>query len=223
MKSVLLSIQPKWCELIANGKKTVEVRKTKPKLKTPFKCYIYETKGKKIWETIDLPPEQGGGCIDFENHEGRGEVIGEFICDNIDWHGNSVYVIREECIKALEGSCLTEKEFHNYMNYPPVNPYQDLKEARKKYEFYAWHISDLVIYDRPKELSEFYTADENAVKECKHRYRTGQPESCTKHNGWIKGSYICMKTLESEWCEKCIKKPLKRPPQSWCYVEEREE
>ena len=39
-KSVLISIQPKWCELIASGKKTIEVRKTAPKLETPFKCYI---------------------------------------------------------------------------------------------------------------------------------------------------------------------------------------
>ena len=43
-KSVLFSIKPKYCELIASGKKTIEVRKTKPKLDTPFKCYIYETK-----------------------------------------------------------------------------------------------------------------------------------------------------------------------------------
>ena len=50
MKSVLISIQPKWCELIASGKKTVEVRKTKPKLETPFKCYIYETKGHTFWK-----------------------------------------------------------------------------------------------------------------------------------------------------------------------------
>ena len=45
MKSVLMSINPRWCELIANGKKTVEIRKTKPKLEPPFKCYIYCTKG----------------------------------------------------------------------------------------------------------------------------------------------------------------------------------
>lgn len=37
MKEVLFSIQPKWRELIANGKKTVEVRKTRPKIETPFK------------------------------------------------------------------------------------------------------------------------------------------------------------------------------------------
>lgn len=46
MKSVLISIRPKWCELIASGKKTIEVRKTAPKLPTPFKCYIYETKAR---------------------------------------------------------------------------------------------------------------------------------------------------------------------------------
>ena len=51
MKAVMISIQPKCCELIANGKKTVEVRKTRPKLETPFKVYIYETKwtGNTYW------------------------------------------------------------------------------------------------------------------------------------------------------------------------------
>ena len=43
MKSVLISTRPKWCEKIASGKKTIEVRKTAPK-EVPFKAYIYETK-----------------------------------------------------------------------------------------------------------------------------------------------------------------------------------
>lgn len=43
-KAVLISIRPEWCEKIINGKKTVEVRKTRPKMDTPFKCYIYCTK-----------------------------------------------------------------------------------------------------------------------------------------------------------------------------------
>lgn len=57
MKAVMLSIQPKWCELIASGKKTIEVRKTAPQLQMPFKCYIYETKRKVmksfIWKNDD--------------------------------------------------------------------------------------------------------------------------------------------------------------------------
>ena len=72
MKSVLLSINPKWCEMIANGKKTIEVRKTKPKLGAPFKCYIYECNWKEntMWSF---------------KHKGRlGKVIGEFVCDCSD-------------------------------------------------------------------------------------------------------------------------------------------
>ena len=53
MKSVLISIKPKYCELIANGKKTVEVRKTRPKIKFPFKCYIYCTKGETLYRSVD--------------------------------------------------------------------------------------------------------------------------------------------------------------------------
>ena len=45
MRAVLISIQPKYVDLIAKGEKTIEVRKSRPKLETPFKCYIYETQG----------------------------------------------------------------------------------------------------------------------------------------------------------------------------------
>ena len=46
-KAVLLSIRPEWCVKILNGEKTVEIRKNRPKLKPPFKCYIYCTKAQK--------------------------------------------------------------------------------------------------------------------------------------------------------------------------------
>ena len=68
MKAILMSIKPKWCEKIFSGEKTIEVRKTAPKLEPPFKVYVYESIG------------QG---------EGAGAVVGEFVCDDIisDWHG----------------------------------------------------------------------------------------------------------------------------------------
>ena len=82
MKSVLISIQPKWCELIASGQKTVEVRKTKPKLEPPFKCYIYCTKVKFN------PHEHLRNNLHYDDStikvcEGQGKVIGEFVCDDI--------------------------------------------------------------------------------------------------------------------------------------------
>ena len=43
-KAVLMSAKPEWCKKILSREKTVEVRKTRPKLETPFKVYIYCTK-----------------------------------------------------------------------------------------------------------------------------------------------------------------------------------
>ena len=82
MKSVLISIQPKWCELITSGKKTVEVRKTKPKLETPFKVYIYCTnaKGQAFFTEQVYKGEKGNYAIP---HLGNGKVIGEFVCNGI--------------------------------------------------------------------------------------------------------------------------------------------
>lgn len=133
MKTVLISIRPQWCELIASGKKTIEVRKTRPKLETPFKCYIYETKGK-----TDVPT-----FIDEEGHyiyEGRGQVIGEFVCDEImsgrNLGGEEFSLPWGEC-----EDCLSDGEIEAY--------------GKNASYLYGWHISDLVIYDKPKELSEF--------------------------------------------------------------------
>ena len=66
-KAVMLSIRPKWCEKIASGEKTIEVRKTRPKLDMPFKCYIYCT--------------QSGVALGAWGKHGK--VIGEFTCDRI--------------------------------------------------------------------------------------------------------------------------------------------
>ncbi len=191
MKSVLLSIQPKWCELITSGKKTVEIRKTKPKLKPPFKCYIYETQA--------LYKPYGSRHL----YEGRGRVIGEFICDEIKFHDV------KDCINGLDGSCLTEKELYNYMNYPPVNPHQDILSAIKRYVFYRWHISDLVIYAVPKYLSEFRYP-------CKKYFEQDNPlcGDCEY--------YISRYEYPAE-CACDGMKPIKRPPQSWCYVERLDE
>ena len=188
MKSVLISIHPKWCELIASGKKTIEVRKTKPKLETPFKVYIYETKGKTEIPTF----------IDEEGHaiyQGKGQVIGEFVCNNIDWHGLSNLVVEEDAEHTLYGTCLTKEEVLNYLGYQKgTNIY-----ACKNYDFYGWHISNLVIYDKPKELSEF---QKPCIRDCDCG---GCENAYWTHENGFEG---CM-----------LEEGLKRPPQSWCYVE----
>ena len=89
-KAVLISIRPKWCEKIVNGKKTIEVRKTRPKLQTPFKCYIYCTRDKHLAFMQNQTGTNLIACMDVDaaipvgGSIGNGKVIGEFICDRID-------------------------------------------------------------------------------------------------------------------------------------------
>ena len=110
-KAVLISIRPKWCEKIISGEKTIEVRKTRPKMNTPFKCYIYE-------------------C-------GNGKVIGEFLCDEII-NINGAGRIPSD---AARPTCLEPAELHRYLGAATG---------------FGWHISNLRIYDTPRELREFY-------------------------------------------------------------------
>ena len=135
-KAVLISIQPKWCELILKSKKVLEVRKSRPKLETPFKCYIYCTKAPKGWLRVDT-------MIQLDT-----KVIGEFICDTFVTDRTFGHD------PLFNGAaCMSEVDAAVYSCQSPI---------------YGWHISDLAVYDMPKELSDFN---------------------------------------------------LKRPPQSWCYVD----
>lgn len=154
---IMISIKPKYCELIISGKKTIEVRKTKPKIDTPFKCFIYECKGKEVSKIIDIPKEQGGGVLDYYEYEGSGKVIAEFICDSIDiihvptdlMFEHDINDFSERTLNILNKSCLSYNDIINYSgcsldNYNP-----------KKEYLYAWHISDLVIYNERKNLLDF--------------------------------------------------------------------
>lgn len=146
MKSVLISIQPKWCELISSGKKTIEIRKTRPNIETPFKCYIYCTKGRDtLWRGKDRcyvsdywEKEKDIGCV--------GRVIGEFVCDDIF------------PIRVFENGSIQDYLFKNMCR--SCVPYDDISEyIGNENTGYGWHISDLVIYDEPRKLSEFCGAN----------------------------------------------------------------
>ena len=138
MKAVMKSVSPRICEKVANGDCTILVSKTAPKCGLPFKCYIYCTSAKTYLYKEANPPFEL--FLDSELYKGKGyddrlfsgKVIGEFVCDNAEW------MSMRDCDKA----CITLKEAVDY---------------GKGKKLYAWHISDLKIYDKPKELSEFFT------------------------------------------------------------------
>lgn len=177
-KAVMISIRPKWCEKICRGEKTIEVRKTRPKLQTPFKCYIYRTKG-------TVPHIINDKWVQMEV---GGTIIAEFTCDRIyeletRSPGGSYYVKGEDqptTNDVARQSCLTLKDMHEY-----------LKGAKG----YGWHISNLKIYDPLKELGEFKGLCKVDADCC----------ACPYYN------YTKM---------DCDGRKIKRPFQSWGYVEE---
>lgn len=177
-KAVMLSIRPKWVEKIANGEKTIEVRKTKPKLETPFKCYIYCTLPKYPHEDFiatDYPMPQ---------FYGGGKVIGEFTCERIAliaYDGGELSSTTNAAFSPA--TCLTQTEIIAYIG--------------DKGRCYGWHISDLRIYDQPRKLSEFRRA-------CK--------------NSWYCESCAMYRENNGTCGNESLK--IRRPPQSWCYVEE---
>ena len=197
MKSVLISIQPKWVKKIASGEKTIEVRKTRPKLETPFKCYIYCTEGDALaYPCINYPKfdihraNNGtlkGRLMTKKEREqsdylyANGKVIGEYVCDKVYdlryvptvYYGKPAGTYEE---MICNSSCLSVDQ---------------IKEYAKGRDIYGWYISELKIYDKPKELSEFWTV------KCTNK-KVGCFDCKVKPN--------CIKTIT-------------RPPQSWCYVE----
>lgn len=136
MKAVMISIQPKWVAHIVNGEKTIEVRKTAPKLETPFKCYIYMTHGFASY------PIKINGYPYICNNNGGQVVIGEFICDEIFNTDDWIYSDEIAHIFTEKNMCLSYKELAEYLNGKVG---------------YCWHISALKIYDEPKDISEFNT------------------------------------------------------------------
>lgn len=184
MKSVLISIQPKWCELIASGEKTIEVRKSCPQLQTPFKCYIYCTKNKDLGDLLITADRR---------YVLNAHIIGEFVCDRIELlfntTGNPANYMKEILPDILQKTALSYKEFQLYTN-----------SRATRNSIYGWHISDLKIYDKPKELGEFWKAGKcpyNSNDGCNYKYH-------------------CFRSGESNRCGEQIT----CPPQSWCYVEE---
>jgi predicted transcriptional regulator len=165
MKSILMSIQPKWVKKIISGELTNLVRKFVPKCGVPFKVLMYETLGKTIKTKYkDLTSFDDDYRVITER-EGRGQVVGEIIIDEV------------------------KKDGEHWQLYKDT--------VKSKRDIYAWHISDLKVYDKPKEIGEFYRCSDGKCQ-----------------------SYNC----KSKYCGIVIEcgnlEQLTRPPQSWQYVQE---
>ncbi|MBR5314535.1 MAG: hypothetical protein IKU45_03870 [Clostridia bacterium] len=181
MKSVLISINPKWVAKIASGEKKVEVRKKYPHCELPFKCYIYCTSVKNIplSEYVELHRTTGGE-IDVWN----GKVCGEFVCFGIDEFVPTENGIMIGRFASLHDTCLKVSEMRDYL---------------KGKKGYGWRISNLKIYEVPKDITDF-----------------SYYKKCNRCNGKERGDHKAC-DFYNEKCEYLVS--LERPPQSWQFVE----
>ena len=191
MKAIMISISPQYVEKILNGGKTIEIRKTMPKCELPCKVYIYCTKGKKLYKCVS----------NFDEDLLNGKVVAEFTLNKVDtlerdlndWLPKNRYDVSNELLKDIN---LNQNELWNYGQGKTL---------------YAWHIDDLKIYDKPKELSEFSHFIPN--NKCPTKQCGTNCEDCPNYD---------------EEHETCLAlyyahRAIKRPPQSYCYVEELED
>lgn len=215
----MISIQPQWVEKILNGEKTIEIRKTMPKCELPCKVYIYCTQGQMLH---DMKSE--------EYWDGKRFAYGSNKSNNVIW--SSTPFVNGKVVAEFTLNKITT-HLHNFIDCEDEEGYNFLVEDVKKAGFnteidglldfdkfveeygegkplYAWHIDNLKIYDKPKELSEFSGFIPNNKCE-KHK----KGFNCNKCDAYDKEHDTC---LALYYCHK----PIKRPPQSWCYVEDME-
>ncbi len=184
MNAILISINPKWVVKILNGEKKLEIRKTMPKCDLPIDVYIYCTKNGEVFKNASgqyLSYKNRSQCA-YKGRLSNGVVVAKFTLnkvEKIEYQGDFPYHYEE----LLKKSCLEMAEFRTYLFLDG------------KFGGYAWHIDNLVILDKPKELSEFKSYKKNIVN--------------TKINGMV---------FETELDNSLIK-----APQSWCYVEVEDE
>ena len=216
MRAIMKSVSPRICEKVANGDCTILVSKTVPKCEVPFKGYICCTNAKPYLYREANPPFEL--FLDSDLYEGEGyddrlfsgKVVGEFVCDKIiEWQydrGHQYYVdYPDDCTSYFpylkchsEATGLKCSEIENY---------------GKGKTLYGWHISNLKIYDKPKELSEFYKCGAESFEEL-----SDTEDLCS----------YCSRTsfCEGRWCDEAYQNyldvdfALTRMPSNWYYVEE---
>jgi len=157
-KVIVLSVRPQWLVKIINGEKTIEIRKSIPKnIELPCEVYLLCSKAEpyltKIYGeylltkyTCDKSPD---GNVEMMN----GKIVAKFTLNKMNriWQRQMLYDDFEHFYstddeRISEKACMTDDDIEKYFGGYNKNGY-------------AWHIDDLVIFDKPMELREFYQID----------------------------------------------------------------
>ena len=174
---ILASIKPYYYYLIAERKKKIEVRKSALK-NLPQDIAFYMSKDEKSFAKIPKEFQEK-----YRKHFGK--VGMRVVCNKVDEYTFSSYEA-EYRVNHLEQNamCLNQPEMIRYGKGNPL---------------YGWHIYDLKIYDKPKDLSEFRKTGFMTEEE------------------WLFNLYPNTHCHYEAWAKKF---EITHPPQSYMFVEE---
>lgn len=177
---ILAIIEPYYYYLIAEEKKKIEVRKKAFK-NLPQDIAFYMSKDENSFTKIPKEFQEK-----YRKHFGK---IGmRVVCDKVYEYTFSHYKVEYRVTHVeQEAMCLNQPELIRY---------------GKGKLLYGWHISDLKIYDKPKELSEFRKSGFMTEEE------------------WLFNLYPNTHCHYDAWAKKF---EITRPPQSYMFVEEVEQ
>lgn len=182
MREVLASLKPYYYYLVSEGIKEIEVRKTIPKAADWNRdAWFYMSKDEKSFAKIPKEYQEK-----YRKHFGK--VGLKFVCDKI----TDISVVVRNCNEDYN------RVYHNDESKGSCLTWKELQEYGKGKTLYGWHITDLKIYDKTKELSEFKKAGFLTEEE------------------WLFKLYPNTHCHYEAWAKKF---DITRPPQSWCYVE----
>ena len=176
MKAIVKTIKPKTCANIMNRNQSILVIKNKREATAIQKLidengyadiYAYCSKSNtqylvgsknKVCEILTKAADTRFSP-NIGKYTGNGKVLFKFRCYEMEEILNYGLARRSEMMmeELLKGSCLTMEQ---------LNKYAPHKEYDDDDYIYTIHISDLEIFDQPKELSEFYKVGfDKALKE----------------------------------------------------------
>lgn len=157
MEEIMMSIRPTYAQLIDKGIKTAEVRKSIPQCGSPFRVYLYCSKGRSKWlgkiedgetvygvlyqgKTVIITMPEGG----YGSRVHRGTVFGEFVCDNVE-------ILNELFIDDTPISPV----YHLPYNGESCLTDDDLKKYGNGKHLWSLHIRDYQYYKEPLPLAAF--------------------------------------------------------------------
>ena len=189
-----MPIKPEGVEKILSGEKTLEIRKTAPKEWVDYLNGKTDKRPEPM--TVSIYCTKNGVAVETYCGLGfpspiNGRVGAKFTLKEI-----------EKCVNPFfpKGSFATKRvTYESLLGRSCMNAEQLDGCLGGKGKFgYAWYISDLEIFNYPKELRKFTPI-------CTKKRCNG-----CKYFGW-----------QHQWDIVCNRpRPLSKAPRSWCYVEE---